>query len=68
MALRFSSLNENEAAKSIVVTNIPKEAREEDILRHGGGEIDRVRVMRVGDSGTAVVTFRTAEGWWATFY
>lgn len=65
MALRFSSLNENEAARSIVVTNIPVAAREEDILMHGGGEIDRVRV---GDSGTAVVTFRTAEGWWATFY
>ena len=61
-------LDDGKAARSIVVDNMPEEAREEDIIihfqkrKHGGGDIDNVRIIENTD--TVVVTFDSDEGWW----
>ena len=60
-------LDDEKAARSIVVDNMPEEAREEDIIihfqkrKHGGGDIDNVRIIE--NTETVVVTFDSDEGW-----
>ena len=62
----FEVLDDERAARSILVDNIPEEAREEDIIyhfqkrKHGGGDINHVRMIE----NIAVVTFNIDEGWW----
>ena len=61
-------LDDEQAVRSIVVDNMPEEAREEDIIihfqkrKHGGGDIDRVQMME--NTKTVVVMFESYKGWW----
>ena len=69
MASTVDELDDEQAVRSIVVDNMPEEAREEDIIihfqkrKHGGGDIDNVRMM---EGGTVVLTFKNDEGLWKT--
>ena len=69
MASTVDELDDEQAVRSIVVDNMPEEAREEDIKihfqkrKHGGGDIDNVRMM---EGGTVVLTFKNDEGLWKT--
>ena len=69
MASTVDELGDEQAVRSIVVDNMPEEAREEDIIihfqkrKHGGGDIDNVRMM---EGGTVVLTFKNDEGLWKT--
>ena len=62
-------LDDEQAARSIVVDNMPEEALEEDIIihfqkwKHGGGDIDHVRMV---EGGTVVLTFKNYEGLWTS--
>ena len=64
----FEVLDDERAARSIVVCNMPEEAQENDIIihfqrrKHGGGNIDNVRIIE--NTGNVVVTFDSDEGWW----
>ena len=58
-------LTEDQAARSVVVTNIPLKTTPENILiyfqrqKNGGGEIDHVHIP---EKGTAVITFESGAG------
>ena len=58
-------LEEEQAARSIVVSNISPQTREESVMIHfqrrknGGGEIEHVHIPK---EGTAVLTFEKSEG------
>ena len=58
-------LTADQAARSVVVLNIPQQTTAENIVIHfqrqknGGGEIDH---LHIPEKGTAVVTFESSEG------
>ena len=58
-------LTEDQAARSVVVQNIPPDTAADSIVIHfqrqnnGGGEIDHVHIP---EKGTAVITFESSEG------
>ena len=62
-------LTKDQAARSVVVKNIPPDATAVDVFIHfqqqkntiknGGGEIDHVHIP---EKGTAVITFESSEG------
>ena len=58
-------VTEDEAARSVVVSNIPQQTTAEDIVIHfqrrknGGGDIDHVHIPR---KGSAVITYDSIEG------
>lgn len=58
-------LEEEQAARSIVVSNISAESTKEDVTIHfqrqknGGGDIHNVHIPK---KGTAVITFEESEG------
>ena len=58
-------LEEEQAARSVVVSNISPETAKEDVTihfqreRNGGGEIDGIYIPK---NGTAVITFEKSEG------
>jgi len=59
------ALTAEQAARSVVVLNIPQQTTAENIVIHfqrqknGGGEIDHVHIP---EKGTAVITFESSEG------
>ena len=58
-------LTKDQAARSVVVQNIPPDTAADGIVIHfqrqknGGGEIDHVHIP---EKGTAVITFESSEG------
>ena len=58
-------LTKEQAARSVVVQNIPPDTAADSIIVHfqrqknGGGEIDHVHIP---EKGTAVITFESSEG------
>ena len=62
----YEDLDEEKAARSIVVSNIPPEIRDEQLLIHfqrqknGGGDIDRLCMIEA--DGNAVIIFDEADG------
>ena len=62
----YEDLDEEKAARSIVVSNIPPEVRGEQLLihfqknKHGGGDIDRLCMIKA--DGNAVIIFDEADG------
>ena len=62
---KLKVLTKDQAAKSVVVQNIPPNAAADSIVIHfqrqknGGGEIDHVHIP---EKGTAVITFESSEG------
>ena len=59
------TLDTDTRARSVVVSNIPDEAGEDDIIIHfqkrkyGGGDIERLHIIE--ETPTAVVTFGSVE-------
>ena len=58
-------LTKDQAARSVVVQDIPQDTAADSIVIHfqrqknGGGEIDHVHIP---EKGTAVITFESSEG------
>ncbi|KAJ7374749.1 positive regulation of interleukin-4-mediated signaling pathway [Desmophyllum pertusum] len=61
---KIQLLDEQQAARSVVVSNIPPQTTDESIViyfqrqKNGGGEIDHVHIPK---KGTAVITFESSE-------
>ena len=62
---KLKVLTKDQAARSVVVQNIPPNAAADSIVIHfqrqknGGGEVDHVHIPQ---KGTAVITFESSEG------
>ncbi len=62
---KIQLLDEEQAAKSVVISNIAPQSTKESVTIHfqkrknGGGDIDHVYIPK---KGTAVITFDSSEG------
>ena len=62
---KMQPLDEQQAVRSVVVSNIPPQTADESIViyfqrqNNGGGEIDHVHIS---GKGTAIITFESSKG------